>query len=196
MYTPPAFTVPPEDPRLWALIQAYPFATVVAMPEIAHLPLLADSARGVLLGHVAARNPLVDLLDGESTFTAVFHGPHGYISPRWYRSAGQVPTWTYAVVHATGPARRLDRAETQGTLARLAATFEAGPRPWRLGEVPPADREEMLDEIVGFALEVRSLVGKFKLSQNRLPEDQAGVRAALAARDTEADRDLLRWMLP
>lgn len=195
MYLPPAFAEP-DAAKLWKLVAAHPFATLVAAgdaPDIAHLPLLADSTRGVLLGHVARANPLAARLDG-GRVTAVFHGPHGYVSPRWYRSPGQVPTWNYAVVHARGTARHTDAKGLLRILAGLAAAFEDGERPWRMREVEPADLADMLEDIVGFEIAVDDLVGKLKLSQNRAPEDRAGVRAALRARDTEADRALLAWM--
>ena len=35
----------------------------------------------------------------------IFQGPQGYITPNWYHSKAQhgkvVPTWNYAVVHAS-----------------------------------------------------------------------------------------------
>lgn len=199
MYLPPAFAEP-DATRLWRLVAAYPFATLIApgpapgdAPEIAHVPLLADPDRGTLLGHVARANPMAARLDG-GRVTAVFHGPHGYVSPRWYRSAGQVPTWNYAVVHARGAARHTDERTLRGVLARLAAAHETGDRPWRMGEVEPADLAEMLDAIVGFEIAVDALVGKLKLSQNRAPEDREGVRAALAARGGPGDLELLAWM--
>lgn len=195
MYLPPAFAEP-DAAKLWKLVGAWPFATIVAGgadPEIAHVPLLADPARGVLLGHVARANPLAAHLDG-GRVTAVFHGPHGYVSPRWYRTKGQVPTWNYAVVHAKGAARHTDNKGLLRILAGLAAAFESGERPWRMSEVEPSDLADMLDATVGFEIVVDDLVGKLKLSQNRAPEDRAGVREALAARGSEADRDLLAWM--
>lgn len=199
MYLPPAFAET-DAAKLWRLVAAYPFATLVAPgpapgddPEIAHLPLLPDPDRGVLLGHVARANPVAAHLDG-GRVTAVFHGPHGYVSPRWYRSPGQVPTWNYAVVHARGAARHTDERGLRRILAGLAAAHESGDRPWRMGEVEPADLAEMFDAIVGFEIAVDALVGKLKLSQNRAPEDREGVVAALEARGTAGDLDLLAWM--
>ena len=33
--------------------------------------------------------------------TAIFHGPHAYVSPGWYEQPG-VPTWNYIAVHCHG----------------------------------------------------------------------------------------------
>jgi len=194
MYLPVAFAE--HDPaRLWEMMAAWPFVTLVAgadEPEIAHAPLLVHDR--TLRGHLARRNPLLSRA-GERV-TAVFNGPHGYISPRWYVSGGQVPTWNYAVVHARGTLRTLERAGLVHVLARLAATFEEGDRPWRMAEVEAPHLQEMLDEIVGFELVDLELTGKLKLSQNRAPQDRAGVIAALEARGTAEDREMLRWMRP
>ncbi len=197
MYVPAAFAEG-DSTRLYAIAAAYPFATVVGVhpdgaPEIAHVPLLVDADRGVLLGHVARRNPLASLLAG-GRLTAVFHGPHGYVSPTWYASRADVPTWNYVTVHARGVASELAPAELLKLLARLAAVHEAGPRPWRMNEVPSSDLAEMLDVIVGFAIRVEDLSGKLKLGQNRRPEDLAGLRDALRRRDGETDRAMLAWM--
>jgi transcriptional regulator len=197
MYVPPAFAEP-DTARLYAIAAAHPFATLVAVapdgtPEIAHVPLLVDPARGVLLGHVARRNPLAQLL-AQTPMTAVFHGPHGYVSPTWYASRAEVPTWNYVTVHARGPTRELDAKGLVRLLAGLAAAHETGPRPWRMNEVEPSDLADMLDVIVGFELAVETLVGKLKLGQNRRPEDRAGVRDALRRRGGDEDRAMLAWM--
>lgn len=197
MYVPPAFAEA-DAARLYGIAAAHPFATIVAVgpdgaPEIAQVPLLVDAARGVLLGHVARRNPLAAHLDG-GTLTAVFHGPHGYVSPTWYASRAEVPTWNYVTVQARGPTRVLDAKGLLRLLAGLSAAHETGPRPWRMNEVTPGDLDEMVEAIVGFEIEVTSLTGKLKLNQNRRPEDRAGVRAALRARGSEADLELLAWM--
>ena len=45
---------------------------------------------------------------------AIFMGPDAYVSPSWYPSKRMhkvVPTWNYAVVHATGAARVIEAHE-------------------------------------------------------------------------------------
>jgi transcriptional regulator len=43
--------------------------------------------------------------------TAIFHGPHGYVSPSWYTVKKAVPTWNYAVVHVRGRVVRIDDSD-------------------------------------------------------------------------------------
>jgi len=184
MYTPPAFRQ--DDPALLVdFMQSYPFATLVvagaAGLEATHAPLLVDVAADgsmVLTGHLARPNPLA--MDGV-TALAIFHGPHGYISPGWYPSkadAGKaVPTWNYAAIHAEGVLERFDDpAELRSIVARLSDCFEAGrPDPWSVDDAPADYIDAMLRAIIGFRLRVTKLTGKWKLSQNRSADDRAGV---------------------
>jgi transcriptional regulator len=54
--------------------------------------------------------------------------------------------------------------------------------------------DSMLRAIVGFALPIRRIEGKWKLGQNRSASDQAGVRAGLAASASPQARALAARM--
>ena len=100
MYLPPRFSETSLT-KLHDLIDAYNFGTLFYQagdrsPEIVHIPFILDrtsGANGAILGHVAKANPVWRLFDGCTVVTVVFQGPHGYISPAWYASRQQVPTW-------------------------------------------------------------------------------------------------------
>ena len=197
LYNPPHFRV--DDPStLFEFIRANAFATLVSSGDaglnVSHIPFVPemDGARVRLLGHVARGNGQWETLEGARNVVAIFHGPHGYVSPTWYVNHPSVPTWNYAVVHAHGKARLLDEAELHDLVTRLAAIYEAGnPKPWRLSEQPAAYVSGMLANIVGFEIEVERLEGKFKLSQNR-PAEIPRVIAALEARGETALAALMR----
>ena len=55
--------------------------------------------------HVARGNPLAALADGTSHWLLAVNGADAYVSPDWYVSPDQVPTWLYQAVHLTGPVR-------------------------------------------------------------------------------------------
>ena len=191
MYVPPAFRQDaPAD--LHATIRAYPFATLVSVvdgaPSATHVPLLLDAERGphgTLVGHVARANPHAGLFDGRSRALAIFHGPHAYVSPRWYAGGPNVPTWNYVVVHASGVLRPIEEPErVRGLLARTAAVFEAGAEaPWSPEREPVEYVERLARAIVAFELPIDELVGKRKLSQNKRASDRTGVVAGLTALD-------------
>jgi transcriptional regulator len=203
MYLPRLFAVS-DRAALAALCRENPFATVIGVdtdsappaPEIAHLPCLVDRDCARVLLHVARANPLARMAAAGARLTAVFHGPHCYVSPRWYREpARQVPTWNYAVVHASGPARTMEAAELRGLLDDLSARFEAGAeRPWRPDDTEPGFIERTMNGITGIVIDVDRLDGKYKLSQNRSAEDRAGVRAGLRERGAPEDLPVLALM--
>lgn len=193
LYVPPHFRVEDRD-VLYAFMEQHAFATLVtsgpAGMHVSHIPFLLERGDGGairLLGHVARGNEQWKALEEAQHLTAIFQGPHAYISPTWYASHPAVPTWNYAVVHAHGRARLMDEAELHDLLTRLSATYEAGnAKPWRLSEQPAPYVSSMLQMIVGFEIEVESLEGKFKLSQNR-PAEAPRVIAALEGRGEAPD---------
>src|SRR5690606_17105429 len=106
MYLPDMFR---QDDRAaaMAVVEDYPFAVVVSRDpalEIAHVPMIAEPGGGALLGHVARVNPMAERILAGTALTAVFTGPHAYVSPTWYASPRMVPTWNFVVVHASGAA--------------------------------------------------------------------------------------------
>lgn len=193
MYLPTSFR---QDDlgELHRQIRAMPFALLTSTGtdgvQASHLPLLLEADEGefgTLYGHFARANPQWrELQDGREAL-AVFSGPDAYISPSWYPAKAEhgkvVPTWNYIAVHARGPVRLIeDRDSLLQTVSRLSDRHEASrPQPWAVSDAPDDYLDAMLRAIVGFALPIRRLEGKWKLGQNRSPTDQAGVRQGLAA---------------
>ncbi len=200
VYTPRHFR--DDDPvRARALADAHPFAMVLGAgpdgaPEIAHLPCLVEGpADGwIVRTHVARANPLARLAEAGAELTVVFTGPHAYVSPTWYETpAAQVPTWNYAVVHATGASRATTPAETLAILRDLAARFE-GPDGWSPDAMKPGSFESIARGVVGIEVAVTALEAKSKISQNRSPADRARVRDALAASSDPTERAVAALM--
>jgi transcriptional regulator len=95
-------------------------------------------------------------------------------------------------VQAHGRAEVFDDAERLLQLvSRLSALHEAErPQPWAVSDAPRDYIDSMLRAIVGFALPIERLEGKWKLGQNRSQADQAGVRDGLHASHDPRDREL------
>ncbi|WP_433928821.1 FMN-binding negative transcriptional regulator [Sorangium cellulosum] len=206
MYSPRVFVETCLDRQL-DLIEAYSFGCLMVQDEqggieIAHLPFVLDRGvgpHGRLRAHVARTNPIWRLATEGRPVVAVFSGPHGYVSARWYEEPGkQVPTWNYAVVHAHGHASGpMSRDDLTGLLDDLAAIHERGsPEPWSTRELDRELHESLLRGIVGFSIAIERLEGKFKLSQNRSPADQARVVRALGERGRPDDLEMARLMTP
>ena len=41
----------------------------------------------------------------------IFEGPHGYVSPSWYETRPNVPTWNYVAIHVHGTLRAVEDAD-------------------------------------------------------------------------------------
>jgi transcriptional regulator len=71
-------------------------------------------------------------------------------------------------------------------VTRLTDTHEAGQaRPWAVTDAPDDYVASMLRAIVGIEIELTSLQGKWKVSQNRADADRAGVARALSEQTGE-----------
>ena len=190
MYVPTQFKQ--DDPaELRRLMRAHSFATLVTVgpdgaPFASHLPMLVEEDGGALFlrTHLARANPQWQHFSNGADALAIFHGPHALVHSNWYDSAPNVPTWNYAVVHAYGPVRLTEDAETtRGIAYRLVAQHTPDMRP-----IPEEYERRLLAAVVTFELRVTRLEGKYKLSQNKGEDDRANVRRELAASADEGDR--------
>jgi transcriptional regulator len=196
MYTPAAFRID-DLHTLHAFVRQHSFATLVtaaAEPFVTHLPLLLDAERGpygTLVGHFAKPNNHWQMDHVTQQSVAIFHGPHAYISPSWYRAGTTaVPTWNYAAVHAHGRLVILpDPQATAILLQRMVETYE-GSRglPWK-NLLPPEVNEKLIHSVVAFEMPIERLEGKFKLGQNRVAADQIG---AIEGLEESGDDDSLK----
>ena len=194
MYTPPYFRQ--EDPtELLQFMQSHSFATLISQePFVAsHLPLLIEDGR--ISGHVARANPH-SKLDGQEVLV-VFQGPHAYISAGWYQKAGQVPTWNYTAVHAYGTFQAIREPKSISMHLHQLVHQHEHPRdtPWQL-DLSEEGLQKMARAIVVFEIHIQKLEGKYKLSQNRKPDEQHRVAEGLEASGSGDVAGLMKkWVL-
>src|SRR5260221_11799205 len=138
MYIPKPFEIS-EQARLSAVIRDNSFATIVTHANgsllASHVPVLffpERGSRGVLAAHVAHANPQWRHFQSGQEVLVIFQGPHGYISPNWYKTKPVVPTWNYVAVHAYGIPRLLENEDALETLLRaMVEKYESSlPNPW------------------------------------------------------------------
>ncbi len=198
MYQPTHFKHDQLD-DLVELIQQYPLATVVMTAadgtlEVNHLPLeyeMQQGGFGVLRGHIAKANPMFEILNQSAHVYVIFQAEDAYISPSWYEGKQEhhrvVPTWNYRVVHVKGKIRKIaDEKYLRGILARLTRQHEASqPVPWKMGDAPHDFIAEQLEKIIAIEIEIDSILGKFKVSQNRSVVDAMNVAKALEMSNAE-----------
>jgi transcriptional regulator len=139
-----------------------------------------------------------------SKIWVVFHGPHAYVTPTWYPSkqidGKVVPTWNYMVVHVEGvmtltneSSWLLQNVEDLSTHHEVLRDSQ-----WRIHDAPEDYLTMMTRGIMGIEIEISSMAGKFKLSQNKSIEDHAGVAKGLedAPNQMSAEQQVADWMRP
>ncbi|MBA3542241.1 MAG: FMN-binding negative transcriptional regulator [Deltaproteobacteria bacterium] len=142
-----------------------------------------------LLLHLSRANPIARALP--MRVVAIAHGPDAYVSPDWYTATEQVPTWNYVSVEIDGVLTATDDAMLIAILDRQSAVYESripDKRPWTTAKLPPAVLAAKLKGIVGVTFSIEAVRATRKLSQNKTPDDRAGVVAALATSARPMDR--------
>lgn len=183
-----------EDRRLLQdFMDEFAFVDLVTQTptlRITHIPVFLDRAAGeygTIWGHISRHNPQAEAFYNKQDAVIVFHGPQGYVSPVWYAKTGNVvPTWNFAVVHATGKLRPVeDKEDLNLLLTRLIAKFEKyeGTN-YDFSKIDDAYKYRLMGEIIGFRMEIQLLEGKFKLGQERSPADKQSLLKNLAGAKT------------
>ena len=144
---------------------------------------------------MARANPQWQYFASGREALVIFHGPHSYISPSRYKTELAVPTWNYAVVHAYGiPIIIREDERVLALLHEMVSVYESSfEKPW-LGELPDDYRDKLIQGIVAFEIPINRIEGKFKLGQNRPPEDLQRVVEALARAEDSDSRSLVELM--
>jgi transcriptional regulator len=202
MYTPPMFK--PDRAAALAFAESRGFGTACAWdgkrPIGSSLPFYlsyAGDGTPVALFHVARHNPLVKAADGVTPWVLAVNGADAYVTPDWYVSVDQVPTWLYQAVHLTGPVRMLSDAELAVQVDTLSAKFESRlvpKKPWTSGKMTPGRFDAMRKAIVGLSMRVEDVEGSFKLNQHKSEADYAAVANGLAARPEHGSQTIAQLM--
>ena len=191
MYQPPAFRET-DLATQQAFIAAHPLGLLIsggAAGLIANpIPFVlypAEGPFGTLRAHLSRGKPQWRALAEAAEVLVVFQGAEHYITPSWYPQKAVdgkvVPTWNFAVVQARGAARVIDDAAW--LLANVSALTDQQEgrrtKPWAVSDAPESFIASQLKGIVGIEIEIATLEGKFKASQNRPEADRAGVAEGL-----------------
>ncbi|KAB8300044.1 hypothetical protein EYC80_000282 [Monilinia laxa] len=127
----------------------------------------------------------------------VFNGPvDHYVTPKFYKQTkpitGKVaPTWNYEAVELYGKAKVYYDTRSAGSdsfltkqLADLSEHMETsimgfgktpGTQPWKVADAPDQYIQLLKKNIIGIEVEITSMSGRFKWSQEKPVGDRAGV---------------------
>lgn len=187
MYIPSYFEVPAKETLRDILPQAS-FADLITadsdgLPMATHLPLIYaedEGEFGTIYGHVARANPHWKLFRNRQSLV-IFRGPHAYVSPRFYATQINVPTWNYVSVHALGQIEIIsDAGAVLAVLKQLSDENEAEAlNPWRVEDFDQKRLNALTKAIVAFKIPVQKLEAKAKLGQNKKEDDRNAVADAL-----------------
>lgn len=190
MYIPDHFKVDDED-EIFSFLQANAFGQLISRVNgrlfCSHIPFLMGNDRKYLRAHLAKANAQWRELDGQEVLIT-FQGGHDYVSPSWYKSVG-VPTWNYQAVHVYANCQIInDEQGLSEIVDELTRVYESSfEQPWQ-----PSYSATMLKAIVGLRLEITDIQCKYKISQNRILDDQKNVAEQFQQR---ADKALYQAML-
>ncbi|OQW46761.1 MAG: hypothetical protein A4S09_02295 [Proteobacteria bacterium SG_bin7] len=204
MYQPQYFSQPDES-KVRRLIEQNGFVTILSYPKnekpyINHLPIIFSNnsdEEKILLGHMAKRNPQWMHFKENPECTIIVNGGHAYITPRWYKSGRDVPTWNYAVAHLHGKIELVETFESQVEILHQLSSFyeKSSVKPWEFELPDDLNNESALTSaIISFRFRIETVEAKFKLSQNRPLEDKIGVIEGLLERKDDMSR-LVREMM-
>ncbi len=167
-------------------------------PLISHIPFcLSDDAKTVEL-HLVRSNPILRLLDQPADAVIAVIGGDSYVSPDWYEIDDQVPTWNYVAVHIRGRLRKLPHEELHGVLDRLSASMEERllpKKPWTSEKMDQGIYNKMQRQIVPAMLDVTSIDGTWKLSQNKAEEVRLRAAKGVAENGMGAETDMLSELM-
>lgn len=199
MYIPNAHKI--NDPELIVdLMRQNPFAilvtTIDGVPVATHLPILVEGTDPIILcGHMARQNQQWKSLGDTSESLIIFAGPHGYVSPRFYESHPNVPTWNYITIHAYGTVELIENdAEALEHLGRIVSTFDPSLSEAQPDSTDPAFYQRLLPGIVAFRFKVTRVDAKAKLNQNKAEPDRLAVKARYEVSEVPDEQAMFRVM--
>jgi transcriptional regulator len=202
MYVHPAFAIDRSTALCFAA--AHGFGTFVTCadghPVASPLPfLLSYKADGTPLVefHVARANGLAAIAERGGEWLLSVTGADAYVSPDWYASPDQVPTWLYESVQLSGPAQVMSATRLAVHLDQLSEKFESwlAPKPpWTPGQISPARYKMLSKAIVGMEMEVTGVEGAFKLNQHKSDADHVAIAQALSQQCGEDAQYLAKRM--
>jgi transcriptional regulator len=184
MYVPPNFKV--DEAAAWRIVDDAGAGMLVINADeglmSVFVPVVTSEDRRTIRFHVARANAWWRAVKDDDEVLAIFLAASAYVSPSLYpsrlESPGVVPTWNYVACEVRGRLQVHDDKEwTSRQIHDLTDHFESGRSPqWHVEDSPAEYIGHQLSAIVGLELEVTSIVGKAKLSQNRPEIDHDNVR--------------------
>jgi len=197
---PPEHHIEAELEKVYRVIETFSFATVISRTEddviVTQIPLILDREKGVngtLIGHIDKNNPHAHYLHNMN-ISVIFHGPNTYISPTVYESV-QLPTWNSISVHIKGTVNVTESVEdVRDSIIKMTQLLEEGANPYTL-EKNNEKMEGWLNHIIGFNIDIKQIVGRFKLSQDKSSRDTELAKQHLILKNKIGYEDVINFVI-
>ncbi|HEX2787016.1 MAG TPA: FMN-binding negative transcriptional regulator [Ignavibacteria bacterium] len=174
--------------KIVSFIKEFNFGLLVSTDEnekviATHIPFIITEKENKLTikTHIAKANPQWKSFTDSKEVLAIFSEPHAYISPTNYIKQESVPTWNYMAVHVYGTPKLLESYEERLALIEETINEFESDFMHKWNELSDKYRNGLLNGIVAFEIEVKSIDAKSKLSQNRLPEERENIINSLSS---------------
>ena len=185
---------------LLAYMRAYSFAALATSGSgglmATHLPFVIEEEGGriTLLAHMAKANPQWRDFAAGAEALVIFMQPHAYVSPRFYDSRQNVPTWNYVAVHAYGRAVLIEERAAKMELQRkLIRQHDAGYLT-QMAELSESYLDARLAAIVSFSIAATRIDARYKLSQDKNPAERERIARELDASGDSVAAETARLM--
>ena len=180
MYPPPHYQSNDVE-KMISVIKHFPLGTLITVKEgkpfITHIPFIYDETTK-LVAHLDKNNPQIETLKDGAEVTVIFKGPDTYISPSIYTTP-QLPTWNYIIVHITGTLKLINEVEAvKQTMIDMTEYLEGDTQKFILEKNDPR-MMRLVNYVQAFEIEIINWEGKFKLSQDKIPQDFEHARREL-----------------
>ncbi|MBT0607456.1 FMN-binding negative transcriptional regulator [Aequorivita echinoideorum] len=171
---PPSHHQSHDIQKMISVIQHFPLGMLVSAKEgkpfITHIPIIYNETSKKLVAHIDRSNPQLETLQNGAEVTVIFKGPETYISPSIYNTP-HLPTYNYIIVHVTGNIKLInDPKAIKKTMVDMTDFLEANDQNFILKQEDPR-MERLLEYIQTFEIEITNWEGKFKLSQDKSPQN-------------------------
>lgn len=191
MYS-PQYAIDTDRSRIDQIIRDNPFATIIyhdqGKSQSFHLPLFLDN--NSLIGHLALANPAWKIIDQQEVLV-IIHGPHSYISPTWYGTNENVPTWNYISIQIRG---KVSLHRDEGFLRKALSGLSEKYDPAFDIQKNIDDHRDLLKAIVGISIDMSDVFAKFKLAQSKPESERLGVIHALEKSSDTMDHEVAKAM--
>lgn len=169
------------------------------VPLFAHVPFLLDDMASYADLHLVRSNPIARALSSANQNARLaVTAPDSCISPDWYGTEDQVPTWNYVAVHFIGKLELQPQEHLHALLDWQSAHFESQllPKtPWTSDKMSEGVMEKMMRAIVPVPFYIEDMQSTWKLGQNKPELVRKSAAQHVAEHNLGSDTSTLaQWM--